>query len=182
MKIREAILLNLQTADSRTWQSPGSMSSFSIFTVLYMTAFLLEMVEKWKYPSFTLIFLGLVTLLVCTRMTRLKFLFFLVITTAYFLIFRFPDVANHVNLILYLNSVLIIGMIYVWTRRPDLTTDDDYYNLMRPTLRASLVIVYFWAGFHKLNTDFLNPQVSCAQPHALSCPGHGSKPICLGSP
>lgn len=135
------------------------MSPFSIFTLLYMTAFLLEMQEKWKDPGFALAFLGLITVFVFTRMTRIKFFTFLVLSTAYFLIFRFPDVANHVNFLIYLNLTLMAGMVYAWIKRANA---DSYYTMMRPVLRASLLGVYFWAGFHKLNTDFLNLQVSCS--------------------
>lgn len=124
-----------------------------------MTAFLLEMQEKWKAPGFALAFLALITAFVFTRITRSKFFAFLVLSTAYFLIFRFPDVANHVNFLIYLNLTLIVGMVYAWIKQ---ASADDYYAMMRPILRASLLGVYFWAGFHKLNTDFLNPQVSCS--------------------
>ncbi len=124
-----------------------------------MTAFLLEMQEKWKAPGFALAFLALITVFVFTRITRLKFFIFLVLSTAYFLIFRFPDVANHVNFLIYLNLVLMAGMVYAWFKQ---VNADRYYAMIRPVLRASLLGVYFWAGFHKLNTDFLNPQVSCS--------------------
>jgi hypothetical protein len=138
------------------------MSPFSIFALLYMTSFLLEMVEKWRYPGFVLLFLGLTTLLIWSGLNRLKFLMFLVLTSAYFVVFRFPDVANHVNLIIYINLVLIVGIIFTWVRRPQQTTDEDYYAMMRPILRASLIAVYFFAGFHKFNTDFFNLEVSCS--------------------
>lgn len=124
-----------------------------------MTAFLLEMQEKWKAPGFALAFLGLITAFVFTRMTRIKFFAFLVLSTTYFLIFRFPDVANHVNFLIYLNLTLMAGMVYAWIKQ---ASANHYYAMMRPVLRASLLGVYFWAGFHKLNTDFLNPQVSCS--------------------
>jgi hypothetical protein len=33
--------------------SDVKLSRYSIFVVLYATAFLLEMVERWRYPDFT---------------------------------------------------------------------------------------------------------------------------------
>ncbi len=53
-------------------------------------------------------------------------------------------------------------MIYSFARYRSFTTDNDYFEMVRPVLRASLILVYCLSGFHKLNTDFLNPQVSCA--------------------
>ena len=138
------------------------MSPFSIFAIFYMTAFLLEMVEKWEYPRFTLAFFVLITIIVFAKITRINFLIFLVLTTAYFLFFRFPEVANHVNLMIYCNFVMIFGMIYSFIRPRYFTSDHDYYDMLKPVLRISLILVYFLAGFHKLNGDFFNPEVSCA--------------------
>ena len=135
-------------------------NNFGIFVVLYLTSFFCEMTEKWKYPGFTAIFVVLITALVFTKITRLKFLFFLIVSTAYLLIFRFPEVANHVNLILFLNSFLIIGILYSW-QKPS-STEEDYWQIMLPLLRFSLCLIYFLAGFHKLNRDFFLPQVSCS--------------------
>ena len=36
------------------------------------------------------------------------------------------------------------------------------YQTLTPPVRLSAVIFYFFTFFHKLNTDFLNPEVSCA--------------------
>ncbi len=139
------------------------MNPFSIFAILYMIAVVLEMVEGWEDPRFTLGFLLISTLIVVTRVTRIKFLVFLVLTTAYFLIFRFPEVANHVNLLLYCNIMMMVAMIYSFVRYRDFVTDDDYFEMIRPVLRVTLILIYSLAGFHKLNSDFLNPEVSCAR-------------------
>ena len=148
------------------------MNPFSIFVIFYATAFLMEMLEKWKYPVFSFAALFIVVFLVFTRVNKLKFLIFLLLTTAYFLIFRFPDVANHVNLLIYLNIASIVGGVYSYfiDRNSDMPLaagdsseqDERYFIMMLPILRSALILVYFIAGFHKLNQDFFNPQVSCA--------------------
>ena len=138
------------------------MNPFSIFAVLYMTAVILEMSEGWEDPGFTFFFLLVAVGKVLTGMTRVKFLGFLILTTAYFLIFLFPEVANHVNLIIYCNIVMVLTVAYAYLRHRDSVTDDEYFEMIRPVLRVSLILVYFLAGFHKLNEDYLNPEVSCA--------------------
>ncbi len=138
----------------------GKLASFSIFAILYMTGFLLEMTENWEHLGFSTIFVFLISILVFTRITRLKFFLFLVASTSYLLIFRFPEVANHVNLILLVNFSLIIGIFYSW-QQPN-STDEDYLQMMLPFLRFSLLLVYFLAGLHKFNQDFFHPDVSCA--------------------
>ena len=138
------------------------MNPFSIFAVLYMTAVILEMSEGWEDPGFTFFFLLVAVGTVLTGVTRVKFLVFLILTTAYFLIFLFPEVANHVNLIIYCNTVVVLTMAYAYLRHRDSVTDDEYFEMIRPVLRVSLMLVYFLAGFHKLNEDYFNPEVSCA--------------------
>ena len=159
------------------------MNPFSIFVIFYVTAFLMEILEKWQDLVLSWTAIGMVILLIFPRITRLKFLIFLLLTTAYFLIFLFPDVANHVNLIIYLNIALIVGGIYSYfiigdhavpayaDRDSDLPSaardlsrqNSEYFEIVLPILRSALIIVYFLAGFHKLNRDFFNPQVSCSK-------------------
>ena len=141
------------------------MNPFSIFVIFYATAFLMEILETWQnlVLSWTAIFM--VILLIFPRITRIKFLIFLVLTTAYFLIFLFPDVENHVNLTIYLNVALIVGGIYSYFITSDRNLSEqnsEYFEIILPILRSSLIIVYSLAGFHKLNRDFFNPQVSCS--------------------
>jgi hypothetical protein len=138
------------------------MNPFSIFAVLYMTAAFLEMSEGWEDPLSTIVLLAIVGIIVLTRVTRMKLMLFLIFTTAYFLIFRFPDVANHVNLLLFCNIIMIVAMVHIFVRDRGSATDEDYFEMIRPVLRVSLILVYFVAGFDKLNRDFFNPEVSCA--------------------
>jgi hypothetical protein len=138
------------------------MSPFSTFVVLYMTAVFLELAEGWEDPVATIVFLVIIGIIVLTRVTRIKFTFFLIFVTAYFLIFRFPDVANHVNLILFCNIIMVVAMVHSFVRDRGRATDDDYFEMIRPVLRATLILVYTLAGLDKLNRDFFNPEVSCA--------------------
>jgi hypothetical protein len=50
---------------------------------------------------------------------------------------------------------------YSLTHRGRYLTDEDGFELMRPVLQVSLMLVYALAGFHKLNSDFFDPAVSC---------------------
>lgn len=141
----------------------STMTPFSLFVLLYMTASFLELVEEWKYPEFTLAIFLVIVISIVTKITRMTFLIFLILTTMHFLLFQFPDVGNHLNIILYCNVVMIVGIAYSFFRREDVHTDDDYFAMIRPLLFATLMLVYFFAGFHKLNADFLNPEVSCVR-------------------
>ena len=146
---------------------------FSIFAVLYMTAVMLELSEGWagSLPGFfstTLVtavfplFLVVAVSIIFTGVTPVKFFVFLILTSAYVLIFQFPDVGNHVNIMLYCNIVMIVAGAYAYVRGRGSVANDEYFEMIRPALRASLILVYFFAGFHKLNNDYFNPEVSCA--------------------
>ena len=137
------------------------MTPFATFALLYMTALFLELGEKWTYPLFTLATLLLVILILWTGITRITFLIFLAITTSHFVMVQFPDVANHVNLAIYCNLMMMVGIIYSLVRIRDFPTDDDCFAMMRPVLQVTTLIMYFLAGFHKLNVDFFDPAVSC---------------------
>lgn len=131
-----------------------------MFALLYTIAIAMELGEQWIDPWFTGAFLLSAGAAVLTGMTRLKFLAVLVISTIYFLAFRFPDVANHVNLLLCLNLAMILVLTHSVIRRRD--APDHDYAAMAPVLRIGLILVYVIAGFDKLNTDFFNPVASCA--------------------
>ncbi|MGE0117317.1 MAG: hypothetical protein AB7S71_03900 [Dongiaceae bacterium] len=133
---------------------------FSIFVLVYTTAFLLEMVEHWTYPAATTIFLVL-SIPVLTKPDRFRFLLFLGASTFYLLWFRFPEVANHVNLIIFTNVTLIVGISYSYTKYAQIESDDDFYELIMPILGLMITCTFLVAGFHKFNYDFISPQVSC---------------------
>lgn len=136
-------------------------SYFSLFAVFYSVGLWLEMAENWENPLPTAIVLALLIAIVITGIDKLKFCLYVGLTTAYFIYFHFPEVANHVNLILIINFTLLVGAVYTWLK-PQFNTDNDYYSAIAPIIRIFLVLVYFWAGFHKLNRDFFNTDYSCA--------------------
>ncbi len=139
------------------------MTPFSTFALLYMTAMYLELGERWTYTAFTAVTLLLVVLFVGVGITRITFLIFLAVTTSHFLLVQFPDVANHVNVAIYCNVVMMLGIAYSLARRREYPADDDCFEMLRPVLQASMILVYVLAGFHKLNTGFFDPGVSCVR-------------------
>lgn len=136
------------------------LSPFSVFALLYTVAIVMELGEQWIDPWFTGAFILLAAAAIATGMTRPKFLVLLVASTAYFLLFRFPDVANHVNLMLCLNLAMIVVFAHSLIRRRNAPEHD--YAAMLPVLRIGLILVYVIAGFDKLNADFFDPAASCA--------------------
>jgi hypothetical protein len=139
------------------------MTRFSTFALLYMTALYLEMAERWRYPLVTAALLLVAGFLVATGITRARFLILLAAITAQFVLVQFPDVANHVNVAIYANVLMMTGIGYSLAHRSRYPTDEDAFELLRPLLQLSMILVYALAGFHKLNTDFFDPAVSCVR-------------------
>lgn len=66
----------------------------------------------------------------------------------------YPNIANHDMMMTFLSAgFFIIALRYLLTARfDDILTNTDYFALMR----ASLLIMYFFGTFHKINTGFLS--------------------------
>lgn len=103
----------------------------------------------------------LAALLLRIGITRVTFLAFLVVITPHLLLVQFPDTANHVNVAIYCSVLMAAAIGYTLLRRREFPTDDDAFELVRPVLQLSMILVYALAGFAKLNTDFFDPAVSC---------------------
>ncbi|MGF1478671.1 MAG: hypothetical protein ACFB4I_04195 [Cyanophyceae cyanobacterium] len=145
---------------SRPRDEKQSKDRFPIFGIFYLTALHLEISQGWKSPAIGLVSLVLLLVIVYSKINLLKFCLFIVLDTAYYLFFHFPEVANHVNLIIFCNLSMLCVAIYSWLS-PSRSLE-QYYQAIASPLRMSLIVVYIGAGFHKLNQDFLNPYVSCS--------------------
>ena len=83
--------------------------------------------------------------------------------------YNFPDLANHLNLALVLNTFQITTILYMLLLGPNRSTSGtfpthgQYFQLIRPWIAIFVSMTYFFAGFHKLNWDYLNPDVSCTR-------------------
>ncbi len=70
---------------------------------------------------------------------------------------KFPDLANHSNL----NFFIYLLMLPVQLKVTLFHKDSGFSDLIK-SFRISIIMLYFFTIFHKLNWDFLNPESSCA--------------------
>lgn len=136
------------------------LSPFQVFSLVYAAAIMLEMMERWRDVPATLVMLAL-TLLLIWRTNLLTFALLLLASNTYFILFKFPEVANHVNLTIFSNSAILLVMAVQKLRNPRADKDEMFLG-MQPTLRLLIIATFSVAGFHKFNTDFVDPEVSCA--------------------
>jgi hypothetical protein len=78
-------------------------------------------------------------------------------------LYRMPVPSNNQTMAFFMNisilSVLGLEIVKHRSLRIDRTIA---YERLRVVARALLAVMYFYGIFHKINTDFLNPDVSCA--------------------
>lgn len=74
-----------------------------------------------------------------------------------------PIGSNHLIISLFLTVGFAAALVHtlVW-RRPRRLDANAIFEVAAPLGRWLLIFMYFYGVFHKLNTDFLNPETSCA--------------------
>lgn len=89
----------------------------------------------------------------------LKFFIFLMAVSLIDSWQQMPTLSNHTILQNFFLLSVFIGFIITWSRGENRS---DFIDYVKPCGRVLLLTMYFFGVFHKLNTDFLDPSVSCA--------------------
>lgn len=141
-----------------------ALAQFKIFTVLWSIAALFHMAyaavfdEKLNYALLTL-----AALYVIYKPGNLKGFIVMVILQLYDVFYLLPEVNNHWLFTGFVNLTIIQVLIYLFIKQKSFKVDKALWlELFAPIVRLEVLILYFYAVFHKLNSDFLNPQISCA--------------------
>ncbi|MEO1129972.1 MAG: hypothetical protein AAFX05_09770 [Planctomycetota bacterium] len=130
---------------------------FWAFQLFFMLGFLFHAAEEWDHPFETVITILLIwAFLQFDRFREWVFLAFIALLSARN-IDKWPGLANHSNILLFICLFLTPQQIRRCFVRPEPGTEQ-----VVATLRWIVLLMYFFAGFHKLNSDFFNPEVSCA--------------------
>ena len=144
----------------------------ALFALLYAVAVLLHIAwppvlllrPTFNAPPFWLLSsLVLAAVAVIHRPGSVSRLLGLAIVQLLDVAYYLPVVPNH-WLLTGIVSLAILGAAAIVALRAGLTAVQlgELYQTLRPPVRISAVIFYFFTFFHKLNADFLNPDVSCA--------------------
>ncbi len=74
-----------------------------------------------------------------------------------------PSVYNHWWFAAWISVAALFAMLPAWQARRDGSdcASTAFHEGFAPAARLSLILLYLLAGFHKLNTDFLTPGISC---------------------
>ena len=142
----------------------SEQKTYSTFCVLWGLATLFHLVAKdpWPAPLLSTV-LAAAALYLLHRPSephRLALLAVLQLceswTTA-------PFISNHWLFTGLVNLTLLQAYARLaWAGRTFAVEPGALYRTFAPIVRLELIILYFFAVFHKLNADFLDPQLSCA--------------------
>lgn len=115
-------------------------------------------------PQYALTFAALWLLL---RPSSLVRFLLLAATQAAWTLYSFPNgVTNHWIFTAFVNSAALLAFLCAAIEQKKLSVDRTrFFEIFAPTGRIALVILYFYAVFHKLNASYFNPESSCAVDH-----------------
>lgn len=134
-----------------------------MFTVLWAIATLFHMAHSSVFDAqLNLAFLTLAAFFAIFRPSLTSFL--LLITLQIFdAAFRMPFTTNHWIFTAFVNGTILHALLYlVWKNKSFRVEEGELFKLFGPLVRVEVIILYFFAVFHKLNSGFFAPATSCA--------------------
>lgn len=74
---------------------------------------------------------------------------------------QMPVASNHYTVMMFGNLGILMAAWHAWRHEPQSDRSQALFRQLRRLLPWLLFVLYFWGTFHKLNTAYLNPDVSC---------------------
>lgn len=78
------------------------------------------------------------------------------------LVLRAPAVPSHRTTVFVINVAMLAGFLASWLDSKKGTDSSSWFAYFLPVARLQLLLVYFFACFHKLNSGFTSLEHSCA--------------------
>lgn len=76
-------------------------------------------------------------------------------------IYLAPELPNHILFSALISFTIVVAMLLETMRRRDAPLHEAAFARYAPVLRLELLGLYFFVVLHKINTDYMDPQVSC---------------------
>lgn len=153
-------------ADPRNQDYPagtGGILQFRIFCALWGIASLFHMAHSSVFDR--QLNLALLTVAAFFAIFRPSFTSFLllIILQVFDALFRMPITTNHWIFTAFVNLTIIHTLLFLFIReRSFRISEDQFFRTFAPLVRIEVIILYFFAVFHKLNSGFFDPATSCA--------------------
>ena len=136
---------------------------FRIFTILWAVAALFHMAHSSIFDA--ALNLALLTIAAFYAILRpsLKSFLILVVLQIFDAAFRMPFTTNHWIFTAFANiTILQVFFLLVVKNKGFKIKEGELFKSFAPLLRIEVLILYFFAVFHKLNSGFFTPATSCA--------------------
>ena len=125
------------------------------FSALFTTAMIIIFSENFGQPfSWYVTMVALIAAAIIANPTFRMTVTSVVVLSQFVL--NIDDKANHSNFAAIIAVIALVGLVAARRRAT------DPWRWLRPTIGWSLVALYAAAGFHKLNTGYLNKDESCS--------------------
>ncbi len=140
-----------------------SEDRLTIFSFLWAAAVIFHLGKWniWLYSpvSFVLAISAVLVILKPSSLNRLYILIFLQLIDSFE---KMPWIANHWLFATFVDlTILISALTLIISSRNLHVAKSKLFGAFAPAVRLELILLYLLAFFHKLNTDWLDPRVSC---------------------
>lgn len=143
----------------------GLLTLLSSIYFFMMWGFALD--DPWAWPASTAVQMGLLVMccagIVMPRLWPVLIINSLVYALGYYA--KSPVASNNQTTSFFVSVVILAGAsvaLFGWLRDRDIDWREALFAAISGPGRWLLAILYFWGIYHKINTDFLAPEVSCA--------------------
>ena len=163
---------------------PRAERTFTLFSLLW-AVFTLFHQARWTFWTRTPIesLQTAAALAVLFRPSSLGAFLALVFIQMADLMYAMPNISNHSIFAMFVNVTIIVAVLIEVLRRRGLPLEGGrLLRLFAPAVRLEVIALYFWVVVHKLNTDFLNPESSCATNHYQHLSGMVNRAFGVGLP
>jgi hypothetical protein len=137
--------------------------SFKIFCRLWAVATLFHMAHSDLFTMrFHYVLLSLAAVYVIFKPSVAKLI--LLITMQFIdLFYTMPGTSNHWLFTAFVNFTIVHALLYLIIKNKSFRVrEDQLFDTFAPVVRIEVIILYFYAVFHKLNSGFFTPESSCA--------------------
>jgi hypothetical protein len=136
---------------------------FKIFAVLWAIAALFHMAHSSVFDTeLNFALLTVAAFYVIFKPSLISFITFIALQV-FDAVYRMPFTTNHWLFTALVNVTILQALVYLAVKRQSFhIASADLLGAFLYAVRIEVIILYFFTTFHKLNSGFFSPEVSCA--------------------
>lgn len=128
---------------------------------LSQTKFAIAIIEL-QFSAIFLIPIVIACVVGLLRPSSIRCLVAVAILYCIYFLYSLPNSSNHRIMFFMVDVTIISVYVWQWAHGEDSRRNRKaFFEAFAPVGRYLLLMMYFYGTFHKLNTDWLNPEVSC---------------------